>query len=255
MNNPPNLLKWSFGNQTREITMTTKFNSFKKSAKTLSIACLVGSAAIISSQVIAAQDGPYASLNASLSIGPSAVSVAKDKFGAGTTLASGGPNAIFGLANDGRFGFDGSLGYIKNNFGVEVRYISLGSQKQISTNTSALAANETGTFAGRYVGLNGKYFLPVNNGQQDFHFSLGGGQLSTELKATNSTVFSPQASKNVTQNEFALLLGAGVRFNINKNVGINLEVQRITPVTHGLFNSGVYNNAYTVISTGLAFTY
>ena len=57
--------------------MTTKFNSLKKSAKTLSIACLAGSAAIISSQVIAAQDGPYASVNASLSIGPSAVSLPK----------------------------------------------------------------------------------------------------------------------------------------------------------------------------------
>lgn len=203
----------------------------------------------------AAQDGFYLGANANISIGPSVVTVSNAAFPSGTAFAAGGNTNAFGLANDGRFQYDAALGYIKNNFGLELRYIALGSQKQITQNGQSLGANESGSYSGKYYGINGKYFVPLNQGKQDLHFTLGGGRLSNDFSALNSNATNPASTLKATQNELALMLGAGMRFNINKTVGLNLEVNRITPVTHGLFASGIYNNAYTVLSAGFVVSY
>lgn len=203
----------------------------------------------------AAQDGFYLGANANVSIGPSVVTVSNAAFPAGTTYTSGGNTNAFGLSNDGRFQYDAALGYIKNNFGLELRYIALGSQKQITQNGRSMGANETGSYSGKYYGINGKYFVPLNQGKQDLHFTLGGGRLSNDFSALNSNATDPASNLKASQNELALMLGAGMRFNINKTVGLNLEVNRITPVTHGLFASGIYNNAYTVLSAGFVVSY
>lgn len=203
----------------------------------------------------AAQDGFYLGANANVSIGPSVVTVSNAAFPSGTTYTSGGNTNAFGLSNDGRFQYDAALGYIKNNFGLELRYISLGSQKQITQNGRSMGANESGSYSGKYYGINGKYFVPLNQGKQDLHFTLGGGQLANEFTSLNSNATSPASNLKASQNEFALMLGAGMRFNVSKVVGLNLEVNRITPVTHGLFASGIYNNAYTVISAGFVVSY
>lgn len=71
----------------------------------------------------AAQDGFYLGANANVSIGPSVVTVSNAAFPSGTTYTSGGNTNAFGLSNDGRFQYDAALGYIKNNFGLELRYI------------------------------------------------------------------------------------------------------------------------------------
>ena len=203
----------------------------------------------------AAQDGFYLGANANVSIGPSIVTVSNAAFPAGTAYTSGGNTNAFGLSNDGRFQYDAALGYIKNNFGLELRYISLGSQKQITQNGQSMGANETGSYSGKYYGINGKYFVPLNQGKQDLHFTLGGGRLSNDFSTLNSNATNPPSNLKASQNELALMLGAGMRFNINKTVGLNLEVNRITPVTHGLFASGIYNNAYTVLSAGFVVSY
>ena len=197
----------------------------------------------------AAENGFYINANANVTIGPSTITVNKSAFG-NINYASGNDTNTFGYANDGRFAYDGSIGFIRNNFGAEIKYISLGSQKQISQNGASLGANETGTYKGSYFGLSGKYFVPLNQGKQDLHLSFGGGRLSNTLSSSNSRATTPASNLTASQNEWALLLGAGIRFNLFKNFGLNLEVNRITPVTHGLFNSGIYNNAYTSISAG-----
>jgi len=203
----------------------------------------------------AAQDGFYLGANANVSIGPSVVTVSNAAFPSGTTYTGGGNTNAFGLSSDGRFQYDAALGYIKNNFGLELRYISLGSQKQITQNGQSMGANESGSYSGKYYGINGKYFVPLNQGKQDLHFTLGGGKLVNDFSALNSNATNPASNLTASQNEFALMLGAGMRFNVTKIVGLNLEVNRITPVTHGLFNSGIYNNAYTVISAGFVVSY
>jgi outer membrane protein W len=202
----------------------------------------------------AAENGFYINANANVTIGPSTITVNKSAFG-NINYASGNNTNTFGYANDGRFAYDGSIGFIRNNFGAEIKYISLGSQKQISQNGSSLGTNETGTYKGSYYGLSGKYFVPLNQGKQDLHVSIGGGRLSNTLSSSNSNATSPASSLTASQNEWALLLGAGIRFNLFKDFGLNLEVNRITPVTHGLFNSGIYNNAYTSISAGFVVSY
>lgn len=203
----------------------------------------------------AAQDGFYLGANANVSIGPSIVTISNAAFPGGTTYTSGGTTNAFGLSNDGRFQYDAALGYIKNNFGLELRYIALGSQKLITQNGQSMGANESGSYSGKYYGINGKYFVPLNQGKQDLHFALGGGKLVNDFSTVNSSATSPASNLSASQNEFALMLGAGMRFNINKVMGLNLEVNRITPVTHGLFGSGIYNNAYTVISAGFVVSY
>jgi len=76
-----------------------------------------------------------------------------------------------------------------------------------------------------------------------------------DFSSLNSNATDPASNLKASQNEFALMLGTGMRFNVSKVVGLNLEVNRITPVTHGLFSSGIYNNAYTVISGGFVVSY
>jgi len=190
----------------------------------------------------AVENGFYIGLNGNLSIGPASVSAAPDAFSSGTYNS----NQTFTYANDGRFQYDGGLGYTLNNFGVELRYFSLGSQHQISQNGAPLTTNQTGTYDGKYFGINGKYFVPLNSDRHELHLSLGGGQLSTSLSAPNA---------NASQNEMALMLGVGLRYNINRNLGLNIETNRITPVTHGMLGSGLYNDAYTVISLGFFLNY
>jgi outer membrane protein W len=226
-----------------------KLSYFKTSAKLAS--ALIASLALMN-QASAAEDGFYLGLDGNVSIGPSTVTAAPGAFPANANYNS---TQTFGFANDGRFQYDGALGYIKNNFGVELKYISLGSQKQISQNGAALTADQTGTYVGKYYGINGKYFIPVNEGKQDFHLTVGVGRLSNTLTANNSTTTTPTSNLSGTQNETALMLGVGVRFNINKTLGLNAEVNRITPVSHGLLNSGIYNNAYTVLSLGFVVSF
>ena len=139
--------------------------------------------------------------------------------------ASGNDTNTFGYANDGRFAYDGSIGFIRNNFGAEIKYISLGSQKQISQNGASLGANETGTYDGSYYGLSGKYFVPLNQGKQDLHLSLGGGRLSNTLSSSDSNATTPASNLTASQNEWALLLGAGIRFNLFKNFGFNVNAR------------------------------
>jgi len=73
----------------------------------------------------AAENGFYINANANVTIGPSTITVNKSAFG-NINYASGNNTNTFGYANDGRFAYDGSIGFIRNNFGAEIKYISLG---------------------------------------------------------------------------------------------------------------------------------
>ena len=210
--------------------------------------------ALISHTVYAAQDGVYGIIAYGNVIGPSSISIANGAFN-GAPYANGNSNTNFNLANDGRFAVNGSVGYIQNNIGVELKYINLGSQHQTGVNGNSLTNGETGTYGGHYYGVNGQYFMPVMDNKHDLFFSLGAGRLQTTFATVNSQAFSPPSSQSTTQNEWAVLLGVGARFNITDYFGINVEADRITPVTHGLLNAGIYNDAYTVLSIGFVFSY
>jgi outer membrane protein W len=208
----------------------------------------------ISLSAHAAQDGVYGVISYGDVIGPSSISIANGVFN-GSPYTNGNSNNNFNLANDGRFSVNGSVGYIKNNIGVELKYINLGSQHQTGVNGNSLQAGETGTYGGHYWGVNGQYFMPIMDNKHDIFFSLGAGQMHTTFATVNSQAFTTSAPQNATQNEWAALLGVGARFSITDHFGINLEADRITPVTHGLLNSGIYNNAYTILSVGFVVSY
>ena len=202
----------------------------------------------------AAQDGVYGVIAYGDVIGPSSISIANGAFN-GAPYTNGNSNNNFNLANDGRFAVNGSVGYIYNNLGIEFKYINLGSQHQTGVNGNSLQSGETGTYGGHYYGVNGQYFIPLNDGKQDIFFSLGAGQMHTTFATVNSQAFTSPAPQSATQNEWAALLGVGARFNLTDHFGLNVEANRITPVTHGLLNSGIYNNAFTVVSIGLVISY
>lgn len=173
---------------------------------------------------LAASDGPYVGVSGELVIGPGTVSY---------------PGNFYNLANDGRFSFGAAAGYIYNNFGIEAKYQDLGSQHQTGLNG---VAQNTGSFGGKYMGVNGLYFIPVNDGKQDFYVAIGAGSLRTTLNTTGL---------NVSQSELALNLGAGVRMNLTKNFAVTVEANHLTPMTHGLINTGLYNTGFTIVSLGL----
>ena len=209
---------------------------------------------LISLSARAAQDGIYGMIAYGDVIGPSSISIANGAFN-GASYANGNANNNFNLANDGRFSVNGSVGYIYNNLGIEFKYINLGSQHQTGVNGNSLQAGETGTYGGHYYGINGQYFMPIMDNKHDIFFSLGAGQMHTTFATVNSQAFTSSAPQSATQNEWAALLGVGARFSVTDHFGINLEADRITPVTHGLLNSGIYNNAYTILSVGFVVSY
>ena len=206
------------------------------------------------SPAFAVQDGVYGVIAYGDVIGPSSISIANGAFN-GASYANNNSNNNFNLANDGRFAVNGSVGYVKNNIGIELKYINLGSQHQTGVNGNSLQAGETGTYGGHYWGVNGQYFMPIMDNKHDIFFSLGAGQMHTTFATVNSQAFTSSAPQSATQNEWAALLGVGARFSITDHFGINLEANRITPVTHGLLSSGIYNNAYTVLSVGFVLSY
>lgn len=211
-------------------------------------------ALLISTSAHAVQDGFYGVIAYGNVIGPSSISIANGAFN-GASYTNNNSNNNFNLANDGRFAVNGSVAYVKNNIGIELKYINLGSQHQTGVNGNSLQAGETGTYGGHYYGVNGQYFMPIMDNKHDIFFSLGAGQMHTTFATVNSQAFTTPAPQSATQNEWAALLGVGARFSITDYVGINIEANRITPVTHGLLNSGIYNNAYTILSIGLVLRY
>lgn len=178
----------------------------------------------VSKTTLAANDGPYIGVSGELVIGPGSVTY---------------PGNLYNLANDGRFSYGANAGYIYKNFGIELKYQDLGSQHQTGLNG---VAQNTGNFGGKYYGVNGLYFIPVNEGKQDFYLGIGAGSLQTNLNTTGLSV---------SQNELALNLAAGVRMNLTNNFAVTAEVNHLTPVTHGLSNTGLYNTGFTVLSLGL----
>ncbi|MCS6763117.1 MAG: hypothetical protein MO853_02960 [Candidatus Protistobacter heckmanni] len=46
-----------------------------------------------------------------------------------------------------------------------------------------------------------------------------------------------------------------MRFNLTKWAAIDLQLIRLTPVSHGIFRSGIYNNAYNMFTMGLTAGY
>lgn len=201
----------------------------------------------------AAQDSVYGTINYGNVIGPSSISINNGSFN--TPYANGNSNTNFNLANDGRFAVNGSIGLIYNNVGVELKYFNLGSQHQTGVNGASLTNGETGTYQGSYYGINAQYFMPIVDDKHDLFFSLGAGRLRTVFSTHNSQAFNPPSSQSATQTEWAALLGVGARINITRYFGINIEADRLMPVTHGLLNGGIYNNAYTVISIGFVVSY
>lgn len=173
---------------------------------------------------LAANDGPYVGVAGEVSLGPGSVSY---------------PGNLYNLANDGRFSYGASAGYIYKNFGLELKYQDLGSQHQTGLNGAPV---NTGNFSGKYYGVNGLYFIPVNEGKQDFYLGIGAGSLQTKLETT---------SLSTSQSELALNLALGVRVNLTNNFAVTGEVNHITPVSHGIRTTGLYNTGFTVISLGL----
>lgn len=198
-------------------------SQLKTAWKLLAITAAVLSFGIAKSS-LAANDGPYVGVSGELVIGPGTVSY---------------PGNFYNLANDGRFSFGAAAGYIYKNFGIEAKYQDLGSQHQTGLNG---VSTNTGTFGGKFIGVNGLYFIPVNDGKQDFYVGIGAGSLQTSLKTTGLSV---------SQNELALNLAAGVRMNLTKNFAVTVEANHLTPVTHGLANTGLYNTGFTIVSLGL----
>ena len=209
----------------------------------------------ISINSYAVRDGFYGVASYSDVIGPGSISINNQAFGS-QQYANHAANNNFNLANDGRFEFSGSIGYVKDSIGIEAKYINLGSQHQTGVNGNSLQSGETGTYGGSYYGLDAQYFVPLDgNNKHDLFFSLGAGKLRTTFSTVNSQAFNPASSQSATQSEIAALLGVGARFTVTDYVGLNIEADRITPVTHGLLNSGIYGDAYTVFSVGLVFNF
>ncbi|MCS6763116.1 MAG: hypothetical protein MO853_02955 [Candidatus Protistobacter heckmanni] len=94
-------------------------------------------------------------------------------FGNSGSTANGG-DALFNLANDGRFKYMGTLGVAYRNFGLEAKYINLGFQHLTGVNGSGLTKDENGYFSGKYYDLNAVAFIPMNEWRQDFYFMIGG---------------------------------------------------------------------------------
>lgn len=198
-------------------------SQLKTTWKLLAITAAVLSLGIAKS-TLAANDGPYVGVAGEVSLGPGTVTY---------------PGNSYNLANDGRFSYGASAGYIYKNFGIEAKYQDLGSQHQTALNG---VAQNNGNFSGKYYGINGLYFIPVNEGKQDFYLAIGGGSLRTNLSTTGL---------NVSQSEIALNLGVGVRINLNQHFAVTAEANHITPVSHGIRTTGLYNTGFTVLSLGL----
>jgi hypothetical protein len=205
----------------------------------------------------AVQGGPYLSINANVAYGPSTISIDQTAFGDGVTYANGYPKALFSLANDGRFQYTASAGYVfSNNVGVEMKYIDFGLQHLIGVNGNSIGLWENGFFSGKYYGVNALYIVPINNGKQNFFVSVGEGNLRTNFTTTQTQtlVFSGTGKMQASQSEAALSLGVGLRFYMSPVISVNLEIDRLTPNNHGHVNSGIYNSSFDVISAGLVFT-
>ncbi|MCS6765039.1 MAG: hypothetical protein MO847_00780 [Candidatus Protistobacter heckmanni] len=136
----------------------------------------------------AMEQNVYATVGGTLAIGPRTLSINNAAFGNSGSTANGG-DALFDLANDGRFKYMGTLGVAYRNFGLEAKYINLGSQHLTGVNGSGLTKDENGYFSGKYYGLNAVAFIPMNEGRQDFYFMIGGGRLKTHFSTTATQGF------------------------------------------------------------------
>ncbi|GEM_PF-1427891 len=181
-----------------------------------------------------------------ISYGPDVLSIAHNKF---RTTSNYSSNTLFNLANDGRFSFASALGYIYHNIGIEFKYFNLNPQHLLGVNGQALALNQIGSFGGRYLGVNGLALIPVNNDRNEFIFALGGGKLLTEFHA------ALDSETNINQSESVLLTGFGVRHFFSSNWSVRAEYDYLTPITHGLLSSGIYNDSFGVILLGTAVSY
>lgn len=216
--------------------------------------CAALPAAGLAATAQAMEQNVYATVGGTLAIGPRTLSINNAAFGNSGSTANGG-DALFDRANDGRFKYMGTLGVVYRNFGLEAKYINLGSQHLTGVNGSGLTKDENGYFSGKYYDLNAVAFIPMNEGRQDFYFMIGGGRLKTHFSTTATQGFTGPGEKVASQSEAALLLGGGVRFNLAKWAAIDLPLIRLTLVSHGIFRSGIYNNAYNMFAMGLTAGY
>lgn len=223
------------------------------SGKTV-IAMLLAGLGFVASNVMAAPNGPFVNLGANIVYGPSTISINNSAFGNGTTYANGNPNALFSLANDGRFKYGSSIGYVHDNIGISLKYHNLGSQHLMGVNGASLANGESGSYKAMYYGVNATAFFPINDKKEDIFLSLGGGRLKTELSA-NSAQFVGAGTKQAIQNESVLFLGVGMRHYINSTLSVDVEYDRLTPITHGLLSNGTYNNSFGIFSAGLTLSF
>jgi hypothetical protein len=198
----------------------------------------------------ATPDGAFVTVTGDIAYGPGVVSVHNTAFGGGTTYTNGSPNALFYLANDGRFKYGAAVGYVSDNIGISLKYHDLGSQHLMGVNGPSLPERDSGEYKASYYGLHATKFFPTNDKKDDFLISLGGGKQKTEL-AVNSAEFVGATNKRVTQNETVLFWGVGMRHHINSTLSIDVEYGRLTPMTHGLLHRGVYNNSFSILSVGL----
>lgn len=202
----------------------------------------------------AAPDGFYANAGLSISDGPGTVSINQSSFGNNVKYADGNPISLFTLPQDGRFKYNFSLGYTLRNLALELKYIDLGTQKLLGINGANLAEGASGGFKSEYYGINGVSFIPVNN-NVDFFVSMGVGKLHTKMKVSDPKFFMNDSPQEAKQSETVLLLGAGLRYYFSPEFSVNAEYNRLTPVTHGLANSGTYNTAFNIFSLGLTYTF
>jgi hypothetical protein len=194
----------------------------------------------------AAENGIFVQADANLALGAGHVTIPEKKLQTGGS----GPN-VYGLSNDGRFAFGGSIGYLHDNLGVRLRYASLGRQHVLSAN----GAPAQGGFSSSYLGLEGMYLIPLSPKKVDLMLMGGAGVMRTSMSFNGTTPTAGKRPLTATQNEPVLALGVGLRVTVAKNLTWASEVTRLTPVRSGVRQTSIYNTGATVISTGLAYSF
>ncbi|KKB62224.1 hypothetical protein WM40_18105 [Robbsia andropogonis] len=228
----------------------TRRTPCRKIAHVLTCAVLSVAPLVASSEAVAATNGVFVQADGLLSIGPGRLSAANSKLGGGDG------HTLYGLANDGRFGFGAAVGYIHDRTGIRVRYLYLGTQPTLSINGKTTGSR--GGLTSHFMGVEGLYLVPLIPRRVDLVLSGGAGVLRSSVPFPGAS--HPNAEKaprpgKATQFEPALSLGVGLRVALLRQITGNIDITRLTPFQSGLRSRGLYNNGQTVISAGIAYTF